>query len=285
MAALSDNTRYTTHEPGRINPEVFNAEVLYAGAYVSIGNQNHATSEAPGRVEAWSSAAGRTPSGWSQTKKTGDTSASPIVRGNIDTGARIALAAVTGLTGDETDVMKLVYASTDADFTLTRPSAPTMPIGFVADWKSSTQAYVEFFSQRELLILSLAGNQRRLLCLGSIVAEAGATNADLLKGYVATYHGFVTDYFLVCVSAPADADVAGPVTLEIDGTDLNFATSNPTIDFSDTLGLKISGSGALTATAFHEGSLFDIEADFTAAGTVGDGIYNVYVDTICLPGL
>lgn len=282
MTALTDNTRYRTHEPGRANPEVFNAEVLYAGAFVSIGNENHATSEAPGRAEAWSNAAGRTPAGWSQDQQTGDTSASPIVRGHIDTQPRQVECSVTGAAGDETDVLKLVYATDDQTFTLTRPSDPTTPVGFIVDYRASGSALVEFFGLREQVLLSLAGGSRHQLTIP--VGVGLTTSGNLATGYLAPCHGKITSVYGICLIGPTDADVDIDANVEIGGTNVTGGVVEMVT--ADVAGDKKAGTAVTAANVFHAGDAIDIEGTVNTAGTVTDpGLYLIVIEYVALPGL
>lgn len=287
--AASANIELAKAGPSKFAVRVLDGEILYAGAYAALGSRDHGTAGNRGRAFAFADDTdGLIPLGFVDQQKTGDETGTNA-SGPVDASINLEDVIVRNMTitddaGDVTDQGRLVYAVDDNTFSLTRPSSNAVAVGMTTRFIAANTFDVYFFSFATMMAISLAGGNRRTWHIGCFAAELGATTGNLLTGIVCPYHGYITDYYLICGSAPADADVAGNVRLEINGTDLDFATANPAIAAADTVGLKISGSGALTATAVHEGDLIDVEGVFSAAGTVMDGLYNVYADIELQPG-
>jgi hypothetical protein len=287
MAAATANLVRKVRDRQKAAFKIKNAVTLWGGAYAAIGHFDNATAGNRGRALSHiDDTAGLIPAGFVDQKEVGDSGETVLASIQLDGHIEYQLA-ITDIAGDITDVGRKVYLTDDATFTLTAPATigGSLPVGITIRFNAADSFDVYFFSFGELCAMALAGGARRTWCLGAVVAEAGTGNANLLTGIVCPFHGRLVGYYLICASAPADADVAGPVSLEVNGTDVDYGTANPTINFADTLGLKISGSGTAPDVAIHEGDLIDVESDFTAAGTVGDGIYNVYADIRLEPGV
>ena len=287
MATLTaDSFRSKSKGVPSLEIEVVTAAVLFHGAYVAGGHVDHATAANRGRLQEMADdTAGLVPMGFSSQKRTGDTAASPTIKGIVHTdGGLVKNITVTDDAADITDQFRWVYCVNDNDFTLARPTTIAVPVGITTRFIAANTFDVHFFSFECMLAIAAAGGTRRVECMGSFMAEGGASAVDAIKGMIIPWHAHITDYFLICTSAPADADVAGPVTLELGGTNIDFVTTQPLVGFADTLALKISGVGGIAATACHEGDLLDLETVYTAAGTVGDGLYNLYVDFTMQPG-
>jgi hypothetical protein len=281
-ATANIDLNYTSHGD-KIGAPVLDAETIWRNGYCAIAHRGHATAGTRGYVtEMTDDVHGLMPVGFADQKVIGDGSLLASIRTG---GGVVRRMTITDDAGTIADVMRLVYVADDQTFTLTPPTTIPCPVGITIKFNAVNDFDVYFFSFGELCAMSLGGFGRQTWCIGGFFAEAGASNADAIKGVVCPFFGYVHDYYLICGSAPADADVAGPVSLEIDGTDVNFVTTNPTINFADTLGLKLSGVGGITPVKVTPGSLIDVETDFTAAGTVGDGYYNVYLDIRANPGV
>jgi hypothetical protein len=279
--ALSATVKRETRDPTHQNPEIQATEVLYAGAYVGGGNENHATAAKIGRAFAWNDEAGAIPLGFEQSGGTGNSAAPRVTAEVYAKGRVVERLAVTGLAGDNTDVYKLVYATDDTTFTLTR-TQPNLPVGIIVNAITSSVADVYFFSFAELAILSLAGGHRKTWLIAAFTAEFAATG-DLLKGIEAPCHGRILDVYAICAAAPSDADLDATINLEIGGTSVTGGVV--TVAAADTVGLKKDGTEVTAENVFHSGDLIDVETTVTAAGTAGDGFYCLYVDYEPLPGL
>lgn len=279
------------HEGGQ-SVQIVDAVALLGGGLVSIGNAGHGTSTSRGRAEKWAAGEGQIIAGLVKDSVTGDTGASPIVEGLLDIGGsileNIAVAGATSVNAGGPG--RFVYCSTDnikADATLTRPTAGEAAlVGPVFRWRASGFADVILIPAWLRMVICALGGFQHVLNLGSFGPDLGsAANTNVITGYVMPFSGLITDYFIVCGRGPTDADVAGAFSLEVDGTDLNFASANPAIAAADVAGDKKSGTGALTATAVHAGDILDGEIDLTTAGTLADpGLYTAYVTVLGLPG-
>ena len=263
------------------NPQVATTLEVYYGAYMALGSRDHGTAATRGRCLPFNDENGAIPLGWSLGRKTGDTAASPIIRAEVDLSGRVYKnVAVTGLAGTVADVGRLVYATDDDTFDLTRPTLG-IPIGIVMDFVSATNADVLFFSFETLCAIAMAGAAQYMWHLG-VVAEFSATG-DLLKGIKCSHHGRIIDFYAICISAPADADLNATIFLEIDTVDVTGGVI--TAVTADTMGLLKQGTAITAGNVFHEGSVIDVETTVTAAGSVNDCFYNVYAEVLMEPGL
>lgn len=300
MAALTASQILRTRARLLMNAEIKNAETLYYGGLAALGQKTLGTASERGRASAYTGAAGEIPAGLilpgGDQTPTGGTMDRDGVLGDITppTGEDIPSASidiggtiienvtVTGASAVTDTVGQFVYCSTDnvSDLTLTRPTRG-VPLGFIVNYRTGTSCDVYLFSLAEIMLAGLAGNGQYTWHLGVVVAEASDA-ANLLTGIECPHAGLITDFYAICASAPADADMAMDINLEIDGTNVNGGVVE--LRTADTLGLKKSGTAITADNAFSEGSLIDVEAASVTAGTVGDGIYNLYAEVQPLPG-
>lgn len=263
--------------------EAVNAAEIYNQGFLMLGSRDHGSAAVIGRARAWNDEVGAIPFGFSTARTTGNTSASPIVKAEVDLQARVHTnVAVTGLTGDVTDTGRVVYATDDNTFTLTRPTLGH-PIGIVSRWISATNADVYFFSFGELCVLGMSGaGKPGLWLLGTVTA--GAATGNVATGIVATCHGRILQVYGIVVVEPTDADVVQTINLEIGGT--NVTGGVVTFQFDSAVGAKLAGTAVTAANIIHEGDLIDIETVATVAGTTADpGLVNIYADVLVEPGL
>lgn len=284
--ALSVDTPRNGSPAGGLSVQVVNGDVAYLGGLGALCTFEHATSGSRGRTEPWGGAVGQICGGWyDKGQTTGNTSATPPVSTALDSRtARINFLAVTGLAGTVADNFKLVYATDDGSFTLTRPSDPNGTArGIVVQFRSSTQADVVFFGMAENVILDLAGGTKRTWCVGAI-APVRTASGDLLTGIVAPCNGRILGAYAICVRAPTDADVDIDANIEIGGTNVTGGVIE--LIAGDAVGQKKSGTSVTAANVFHAGDLIDIEGTVNTAGTATDvGTYNLYIEYETLPGV
>lgn len=275
MAALTSSITRLIKGALSIALEISDAVAVKAGGFVGIRGPNHATTQgdcAPYATENGMIFAG----GHHDIEDTGDASAGSPPESRFNIGGKIYPRLTVAGTSDRGDIMALVYASNDNDLTLTRP-AKGGPVGIITEYHSDDSVDVLFFGLAIQSAIYLSGAGKVLLNLGVICAELSAAG-DLLKGVVAPFHGKITDFYAVCASAPADANVHMDINLEVGGTPVTGGVV--TLDFADTLALKKSGTAITAENVVHEGDLIDVEAAASGfvAGTVADGFYNLYVE-------
>lgn len=277
--ALSDNAIVKTRESTGDALPVLDAAVVYKGSILATNSPDHATAASRGRTVAWASTTTQIPSGIADNGATGNTAETEDVRAYYGAYMRED-TAVTGASTQQ-HVGSIVYESDDNTLTLTRPTLGS-PAGRIMQFNTSTSFDIHMYSIGVRDAIALGGNGQTTEHLATIVTELGAT-ADLVKGWEAGYNGRILSVYAICVSAPVDADMAMTFLLEIDGT--NVTGGVVTLATADTAALKLSGTAITALNTFSEGSLIDIEATVTGAGTAGDGIYNVYIEVERLLGV
>lgn len=280
--ALAANGQAVVKAPHTLALEAVNAAAIYNQSFMMLGSRDHGTAGVVGRAQAWNDEVGAIPLGFSMARTTGDTAASPIVNAEVDLQSRIhANVAVTGLTGDVTDVGRVVYMTDDNTFTLTRPTLGH-PVGIVSRWRSATNADVYAFSFGELCAIGFAGAGRPGLWLLGIVS-GGAGTGNVATGIVAPSHGRILSTYGIVVEPQTDADADLDFNLEIGGTNVTGGV----IEFvtADLIGAKKAGTAVTAANVFHEGDLIDIECVANTAGTAADGYMAIYADVLVEPGL
>jgi hypothetical protein len=286
MAALSADTPRDASLVSGTTAQVINGDVAYLGGIAALCTSSHGTSASRGRTEPFSGVAGQIPAGFfSQASRTGDTSASPPTATAVDLqDQRVNLVAVTGLAGTVADNYKLVYATTDNDLTLTRPSAPNgNPVGIVIQFRTSALADVVMYGLITQLAISMGGGTRRVWTIGSINSYR-ASSGNIMTSVTAPCHGRILAVSAQCVEANTDADVSSTVNLEINGT--NVTGGVVTLAFGDAEGDKKSGTAVTAENVFHEGDLIDVELAVGTAGTNTDpGLYALMVEYETLPGI
>lgn len=279
--ALSANGTAVVADKVQLAAQVINAATLFNQSYTFMGHADHATAASRGRLGNWTSAVSQIPMGFSTSKSVGDTSASPIVEGQLDMDGRILKnIAVTGLAGTVADNGKKVYMTDDGTFTLTRPSSPTLPLGFVTRFISSTNANCFFYSTEVLMALALAGGEKKTVCLGSICPVVGtaymigsSTTGIVWRGG----HARITDAYSICVRAATDVDVSLTVILKIN--DVAVTGASIALLFSDAVGAVKSSTAITAANVLHEGDKIQVASTQVAAPTATDvGTHNLYME-------
>jgi hypothetical protein len=281
MALSADLRRQRVQATGLVALEIVNTQAIFGGGFLAGGSRDHATAGNRGRSFPFTGAAGEIPMGFSQIGQTGNTSATPKEEARINEEPVYYDVAVTGIAGDNTDNLRLVYATDDNTFTLTRPTR-AIPVGIITRYISSSKCRVRFFSFAEMAMIAMGGAAKYTWHLG--VMSAGAPTGNVLTSIVMPHHGrFLDVYGIVAVDA-TDADVQQDINLEIDGT--NVTGGVVTWLFSDAVGAKKSGTAITAANVFSEGSLLDVETVATVAGTTADpGLLNLYATVLLEPGL
>ncbi len=281
MALAADARRQRVQSTGLMAIEIVNTQVIFGGGFLAGGSRDHATAGNKGRSFPFTGAAGEIPLGFSQIGQTGSTSSTPKEEARINEEPVYYDVAVTGIAGDNTDNLRLVYATDDATFTLTRPTR-AVPVGIITRYISATKCRVRFFSFAEMAMLSMGGAAKYTWHLGVVTAGAGTGN--MLTGIVMPHHGRFLDFYGIVAVDATDADVQQDINLEIDGT--NVTGGVLTWLFSDAVGAKKSATAITALNVFQEGSLLDVETVATVAGTVADpGLLNLYATVLLEPGL
>lgn len=286
--ALSANAKVDgriTNKP-KASIQVVNAATIYSGAAVALCGPTHGTAASQGRIKPWATLAGEIPFGWkildSVLGVTSPAAGTPIPEGELDLSSRFLQdIAVAAITGDRTDVGKLVYMSDDNTFTVTRP-AVGIPMGMITRSRSATRCDVYMFSAETMVAIGLSGNAKYTWFIGMMSAGAGTGN--VATGIVAPHHGRISAVYGIVTVDATDADVQQTINFEIGGVDVTGGVI--TWLFSDTLGTKKAGTAITAANVFHEGDLIDIETMATVAGTTADpGLMALYATVEVLPGL
>lgn len=278
--ALAANGTAVPADKIQLAAQAANTLQLWNQSIGAAGSANHATAASRGRTFPWSNAANQIPVGFSTSQILGATGTTPIPEGTFDMDGRIHKSIpVTGLAGTVADNFKKVYATDDNALTLTRPAAPTMPVGFVTRFQSATLANVFFYSVEVLMALQLAGGGRRTVCLGSICPVVGTAFmiGDATHGITWSYGpGTITSVYAINVRACTDADVSLTVLLSIN----NVAVTGGQVAllFSDAVGVVKAGTAVTATNVIHEGDLIQVASTQVAAPTATDvGTYNLYI--------
>ncbi|ANS05693.1 hypothetical protein [uncultured Mediterranean phage] len=276
--ALSANATYTIRDTKQVAVQGLEAEEFYNGSLLQVHSRSHADNG--GRAEAWILEDGAIPMGFATTRTTGDTS--ELVEATMDLAGRvIKVLAVTGLAGTVADNMRLVYASDDGTFTLTR-AAMDHPVGIVSKFSTATVADVLFFSFETLCAIGMAGAGRGALWnLGTISGIVSTGN--LLTGIEAPCHGRITSVYGIVLEPQTDADADGDINLEIEGTNVTGGVIEWVT--ADAIGAKKAGTAITAEDVFHEGDLIDVECVENTAGTAADGYMTIYANVLTEPGL
>lgn len=279
--ALAANGSSTVRSTTTAAIQVANAVEVYNQGLEALGSRSHGTAATRGRVKTWSSAVGEIPLGFAVQRQTGNTSGSPIPEAEMELQGRVMKnQTVAGLAGTQADVGRKIYATDDGTFTITRPAAPTMPLGLVIRSVSATNADIFFLSFNSLCTLALAGGEKRTICLGSICPVVGtaymigsSSTGIVWRGG----HTFITDAYSICVRAATDADVSLTVILKIN--DVAVTGASIALLFSDAVG-AVKASTAITAlNVLHEGDKIQVASTQVAAPTATDvGTHNLYIE-------
>jgi hypothetical protein len=279
--ALTANVQRETRTTQKAAPQIVNAAVLYSGAVVAVGSRNHATATSRGRCLPWASTAGQIPFGWAVGDvKTGATASTPIPEADLDIAGRVVTRlAVTGLGGTFADVGRLVYASDDGTFTLTKPTVG-IPHGMIVRFSSATLADVLFFSVSELAVLALSGGVRQTWLLGSVTGVI-AGNINVMTGFVAPHAAIINSVYGIVAQPAAGAGATNTYAVSIGGV----PTTGGIITWvlADVAGAKLAGTAVTALNVVAEGSLIGVDGTFGTASTAG--ILNVYADVTTELGL
>lgn len=278
---LSANATYVIRDDKQASVEGLSAEEFYNGAFVQVHSRDHADNN--GRAEAFVREAGAIPMGFCSRRSTGDAGTSPEGEAQIDLQGRVIKSlTVAGLAGTVADNLRLVYATDDGTFSLTR-TAPNIPIGVVIRFRSASAADVLFFDFGTLCAIGMAGAGRPGLWLLGVV-RAGLSTGDALTGIVAPCHGRIESVYGIVAQTATDADVDIDLNLEIGGTNVTGGVIEWVA--ADANAAKKAGTAITANNIFHEGDLIDIEATLNTAGTANDpGAMNVYANVLVEPGL
>ena len=272
-SAAQKNQAANPQSYGKLN--VYTALVAFARARQSLRANNHATAASVGFVGPHADAKGEIPMGFAEAKGvaegvTGDATFPEAVP--LDISAQIVLdLAVTGATTAALSIGRPVYASDDATYTLVRPASPTLPLGFVLDFRTASVVNVYFFSAGELAILAMA-SQRKTVHLGNF--NFSQTDGDAVTNRIWNDgHCLIQSLFAVITTATTGA--AGTVTynMEIGAVDLD--EGNIVIPTASARGLIIQGTAVTADNEIHDGDTFSVEAS-ASGGTQTLGIFDIY---------
>lgn len=293
MAALSSNIaggRDSTPDPERFAVEVENAETIYQGALVGLNDLGNATSADRGRAAAYANEAGQMAIGFYdglKEPKVPDTfAAAPTVEAVGNTSADIPPGIATYIKGEIrpslavsgvasiADVGRLVYASTDNDFTLT-PTARPDPIGVVTKYRSSGVADVYRFGFGEyagaLRPVRIPVSQRNITATG--------TSGNLVTGFQMPCKGL-----LLAVGYEVGTQITGSpdtvINAEFGGTNVTGGTVALAAAAVGTY--NVGTSFATAGHYFSRGTLLDLEISGSAGASAG-AVY-LFVDVIPLSG-
>lgn len=276
---------------------VQDAEVLYKGALVAIGSEDHATSGKVGRAYAYSDENGAifggimTSGGGSGAAQgadsvTGDaTSAATLLKNQAalrTDSFQIDAINVTGASA-ATDVGKYVYATDDDTLTLTRPTVGC-PIGFVLEYRASgTSCRVQIFSVETVMAFAAGGCAQARMCLGTW-EHANMADGNIMTGLPMIHGGTIVQFHAHVTEAPTASTATVTLNLEIGGTNVGpTAATSIVVDAADPVGTVVSSAAISVNNKFSEGDLLDVEAASTTAGTAG--AFTLFVDYIRGPGL
>lgn len=293
MAALSANIeggRDSKPSPEKFGVEVENAETIYQGALVGVNDFGNATSADRGLAAAYQNEAGQVAFGFFDGIKSpsigsgyaeaptveavGNTSATPNVKvSTYIKGEILSSLAVAGVSS-VADRFRLVYASSDNDFTLT-PTARPDPIGFVTAYVSSGVADVYRFGIGEYM----AASRPVRIPVSARNITATGTSGNLVTGFPMPCKGL-----LLAVGYEVGTNITGTpdtvINAEINGTNVTGGT----------VALAAAAVGAYNvgttfATAGHyfsRGALLDLEISGSTGASAG-AVY-LFVDIMPLSG-
>jgi hypothetical protein len=269
MAALSADTVRELKGALTYSFKIKNATQLYVGSMAAIDSTGYLipfTGAAGEKLQGRTLATPRADTA-GVSNLLGDTAAKPIVEATVCLeGEILAKVAVTGASAI-TDIGSVVYLSNDNDLTLTRPTRGVV-FGTVVRWWSSTTCDVYRFGKAQLDVLSLTGNGKELLYLGSLDCDT-ITTANQRTSIPLPFRGkFLTFFAMVDVAITGSSGTAD-LNLEIDGTNVTGGVVTVSTAAGGTKGTKLSGTAITAANTFSEGSLLDIEAVLGTDMTAG----------------
>jgi len=284
-AATSATTQVGKPDPNGVAVQIANSDAMYHGRFAGIRGSTHATSQGdaadydnePGMIFA---GLAHHPGGLSTD--TGDTSATVPPTVGLDVNPRIlSRVTVTGASAI-TDQWSPVYATSNADLTLTRPAADAEVVGFVSKWHVSTTCDVLLLGLIGQLILGMAGGNRTVIDLGHY------DNADLADGDIRT--GFAMPFAGKFISLHGNVEAAftgvsgtATVNLEIGGTNVTGGALVVSTAAGGTVGTQLDATAITAANTFSTGDLLDIEVS-SAGGTQTLGRVGLFAVVERLPG-
>lgn len=272
-AAAQKNQAANPSSYGKLN--VFDALVSFARARQALRANDHATSGSVGEVGPWAEAKGEIPMGFAEAKGesegvTGNATTPESVP--LDLSSQIVLdLTVAGATSAAVATGRPVYASDDATYTLTRPAAPTLPLGFVLDFRSSGVANVYFFSVGELAVLAMAAH-RRTVFLGTFDWSLGDGDAVTDRIW-SDGHGLISSLFGVVTVDTVGS--GGTIAYNVEIGAVNLTGGVVTIVEANSRGSVVAGTAVTAANEIHDGDTFSVEAT-GAAGTRTTGRFDLY---------
>lgn len=272
--ALAANGTAVVRDNVQLAIQAANTAIIFNQSRLAGGDRSHATAASRGRAFPYTGADGEIPLGFSTSRQTGDTSATPIVEATADLSGRVHKnIAVTGLAGTVADNLRKVYAITDDNtFTITKPSTNALPVGVISRFISATNADVYFFGFDALCAIALAGGGQSTLLIG--IANGLESAGNHATAIVMSGHGRILSTFGIVYEPIADADATATFNLEIGGVDVTGGVI--TWATADALGDKKDGTAVTGNNVFHDGDTIDLECAAGTAGTAADGYMAVY---------
>lgn len=280
--ALATDQVYDVTPAQLVNPEIVNTDRVFGGSYVMLGSFDHATAADRGRVQAWNDEEGAIPFCFSiKGDTTGDTTLADPPDSNLDIFPRIIKGLpVAALVGNITDVSRLVYATDDNTFTITRP-ALTAPLGIIVASVSAAAADVLFFGADTMISMALAGQGLTTWNLGTISGNVSGSGNGA-TGIEAPHRGRILSVYGSIITNLNGGGADLDINLEIGGANVTGGVI-PWL-LADAQGAKKAGSAVTDDgnNLFHQGDLIDIEIAMNTAST--DGYMAVYANVLCEPG-
>ena len=281
MALTADTTKQSAGKQ-LIAPQIADAIRIFAGSYSQIGSRDHGTAAKVGAAAPFASEAGAIATGFNSKGNTlGSVATSPVPEAELDVGGQIVKdLTCAGLAGTKADVMRLVYATDDATFTLVRPATLAQVVGVVTRFVSGTVCDVLFLGIEALVALGLAGGgaETKLLAVISGASGGGGTFAT---GIEMQGHGRITGVYGTVVEPLVGGGASLSVNLEIRGTNVTGGVI-PWV-LAAAAGSKKAGTAVTAANVFSNGSLIDVEIAESTVSTAG--IMAVYANILREPGL
>ena len=273
MAALAANTAKIAGGTFIARPSsktfiVKSSSTVYQGSLVGI---EHAT----GHIVPLDDAADRSYCGVSLGKLVGDGSAEIGVNGLATYATSVA---VTGLSA-QTKVPQPVYATTDNDLTLTRPSDDAVCVGIAVKYISSGVGDVLFFGHAIAAAAGLCGGLGKRRLVLAYHTFATFTNAYDLR-FTLWGHGLVTEIGVMPAIIASTSSKTALLTGSLGSTAITTGALTLT-----TAGLATAGTpqkvNPTALNEFHDGDIIKLVGSAVTAFSEGSGY--VYLDVEYLP--
>lgn len=275
MTALAAATNLKTSERGKTDTFVVkNSQALYHGGLVGLDangvlvpwDDTAVTNRFLGIFDAFEPAL---TSGAATT--TGNTSATPAVRGRVRTGGETLRGVdVAGVTA-RANIGEPVYGTTDnhTDLTLT-PTAFVKPIGRLVDFRSTSDMDVKLFTPDEYH----AYGSHAILSFPILLATIA--DGDLLTTITPGVRGRIVKWWAAATAAASTASKASTLNLEVGTTDATGGTLALTTAGLNALGKVVAQGAAFTAgTAFGAADTLSIEAASTTTFIEGSIVIHI----------